>query len=255
DAMEAIRTLSTLGRAAREEAAQKTGNALVRKVRQPLSRVVCVVRQAEMDEVRGLLPLLEAELNVKRAELATSADKLVTLEAKPNYRTLGKKFGKATPEAAKRVAALASETLRAFESGEPLELTVDGQTRFLEMDDLSIVRRASGELVVAERNGYFAAIDATVTPELRGEGIAREVVSAVQRLRKEAGLAVSDRIRLSIDGNDALLGAVREYREHIGRETLAPEVVVGGGEEREHQAAQTLDLDGLELRIALTRVS
>ncbi|HEX2779533.1 MAG TPA: isoleucine--tRNA ligase [Gemmatimonadaceae bacterium] len=255
DAMEAIRTLSTLGRAAREEAAQKTGNSLVRKVRQPLSRVVCVVKQAELQEITGLLPLLEAELNVKRAELASSADKLVTLEAKPNFRTLGKKFGKATPEAAKRVAALSSEALLGFERGEPLELNVDGQVRSLEMDDLTIVRRASSDLVVAERGGYFAAIDPTVTPELRAEGIVREVVSAVQRLRKEAGLAVSDRIHLAVEGSAEVVGAVRGHREHVGRETLALQVFVGEGKGREYAAAQTLDLDGLELRIALTRVS
>jgi isoleucyl-tRNA synthetase len=255
--MNAVRTLATLGRAAREEAAQKTGNTLVRKVLQPLARVVCVVKAGEVEQVRELLPLLESELNVKRAELATSADSLVTLEAKPNFRTLGKKFGGATKLAAEKVRALGSDALLAFERGDPLDLNVDGQVRFLEPDDLTIVRRASGELVVSERGGYFAAIDATITPALRAEGIARETVSAVQRLRKDAGLAVSDRIHLMVDGSAEVVSAVREYRDHVAGETLAREVTmgegVGGG--REHPATQTLDLDGLELRIALTKVS
>ncbi len=255
DAMNAVRTLATLGRAAREEAAQKTGNVLVRKVRQPLARVVCVVKASEVEQVRELLPLLESELNVKRAELATSADSLVTLEAKPNFRTLGKKFGKSTPLAAQKVAALSSEALLSFERGDPLDLNVDGQVRFLDADDLTIVRRASGELVVSERGGYFAAIDATITPALRAEGIARETVSAVQRLRKDAGLAVSDRIRLAIDGSADIVTAIREYREHVAGETLAREVTIGENAGREYPATQVLDLDGLELRIALTRVS
>ncbi|MFL5562173.1 MAG: isoleucine--tRNA ligase [Gemmatimonadaceae bacterium] len=255
DAMEAIRTLATLGRAAREDAAQKTGNTLVRKVRQPLARVVCVVKASEVEQVRELLPLLESELNVKRAELATSADSLVTLEAKPNFRTLGKKFGKATPLAAQKVAALPSAVLLAFEHGEPLDLNVDGQVRNLDADDLTIVRRASGELVVSERGGYFAAIDATITPELRAEGIARETVSAVQRLRKDTGLAVSDRIRLAVGGAKDVLDAIRAHRDYIASETLALAVSVGEGSGSEYPATQTLDLDGLELRIALTRVS
>ena len=254
--MDAIRTLSTLGRAAREEAGAKTGQPLVRKVRQPLARVVCVVPpQSAGSSVPLLLDLLAAELNVKRVELATSADALVTLEAKPNFRTLGKKFGKSTPAAAQAVAALSSEQLRGFEAGEPLEITVDGAARAIDVDDLTIVRRASGDLVVSERGGYFAAIDPVLTPELRAEGIVREVVSAVQRMRKDAGLAVSDRIRLAVDGTPELLGAVREYRDHVAAEVLAREISIGEGKTREYTTAQPLDLDGIDGSIALTRIS
>jgi isoleucyl-tRNA synthetase len=153
------------------------------------------------------------------------------------------------------VRALSSEALLAFEHGEPLELNVDGQVRHLDADDLTIVRRASGELVVSERGGYFAAIDATITPALRADGLARETVSAVQRLRKDAGLAVSDRIHLVVTGSKELLDAVTAHREYIAGETLAQEVTVGEEKGREYPATQTLDLDGLELRIALTRVS
>jgi isoleucyl-tRNA synthetase len=255
-AMDAIRTLSTLGRAAREEAGAKTGHALVRKVRQPLARVVCVVPpQSAGGSVPLLLDLLAAELNVKRVELATSADSLVTLEAKPNFRTLGKRFGKSTAAAAQAVAALSSVQLRAFEAGESLEITVDGSARAIDPDDLTIVRRAAGDLVVSERGGYFAAIDPMITPELRAEGIVREVVSAVQRMRKEAGLAVSDRIRLAVDGTPELLGAIREYRDHVASEVLAREISIGEGKTTEHTTAQPLDLDGIDGTIALTRIS
>ena len=254
--MDAIRTLATLGRAAREEAAAKTGQPLVRKVRQPLSRVVCVVpANVGGRSVPLLLDLLAAELNVKRVELATSADALVTLEAKPNFRSLGKKFGKSTPAAAQAVSALTSERLRAFENGEPLEIVVGGASRALEADDFEIIRRAAGELVVSERGGYFAAIDPAITRELRDEGIVREVVSAVQRLRKDAGLAVSDRIRLAIDGTPELLGAIREYREHVAGEVLAREIAIGDGKTNEYTTALPLDLDGIEGTIALTRIA
>jgi isoleucyl-tRNA synthetase len=253
--MDAIRTLSTLGRAAREDAGAKTGQALVRKVRQPLARVVCVVPQSAGRSVPLLLDLLAAELNVKQVELATSADALVTLEAKPNFRTLGKKFGKSTPVAAQAVTALSSDVLRGFETGEKIEITVDGTTRELDADDLTIVRRAAGDLVVSERGGYFAAIDPALTPALRAEGIVREVVSAVQRMRKDAGLAVSDRIRLAVDGTSELLDAVREYREHVAGEVLAREISIGEGKTTAQTTAQPLDLDGIDGTIALTRIS
>jgi isoleucyl-tRNA synthetase len=93
EAMDQIRELSRLGRAAREEAGIN--------VRRPLSRLLCVVPLGQVERVRPLLPLLASELNVKDVALLTSADDLVQLTAKPNFRTLGKKFGKATPLAAR----------------------------------------------------------------------------------------------------------------------------------------------------------
>ncbi|HMJ19057.1 MAG TPA: isoleucine--tRNA ligase, partial [Gemmatimonadaceae bacterium] len=188
-AMAHVRTLSTLGRAAREEAGVK--------VRQPLARMVCVVppvaaasgsaggrREGMLEE---LSPLLAAELNIKKIDFISSADDLVTLKAKPNFRSLGKKFGKNTPLASEAVQALTSDALREFESGKPLYVSVGNDSHELSAEDLTVVRTASGELVVKEESGYFAALDPVVTRELRLEGIARELVSRVQRLRKELG--------------------------------------------------------------------
>jgi isoleucyl-tRNA synthetase len=249
-AMAHVRTLSTLGRAAREEAGVK--------VRQPLARMVCVVpRDSDADDLHPLVPLLQAELNIKTVTFASSADDLVTLEAKPNFRALGKKFGKQTPLAAAAVAAFTSEALRRFERGEELEVAVENESHPLSLDDMTIVRRASGDLVVKDEGAYFAAIDPTVTPELRREGIARELVSRVQRLRKELDFAVSDRITLHVFGDDDTQEAVGQYRDWIAEEVLALDVQVevalahDGSEDR---AAHLLDLDGRAVRVALTRI-
>jgi len=243
--MAEVRELATLGRAAREEAGIN--------VRKPLSRVVCVVPRAAVADVEPLLGLLESELNVKEVVLATSADDLVTLEAKPNFRSLGRKFGKGTPLAAKAVQALASAHLRAFELGEPLALTVEGETHVLDAEDLTIVRRASGALVVKEAEGRFAAIDPDLTPALRREGLAREVVSRVQRLRKETGLAVSDRIALEIWGDADIEAAVVEYKDWIAGEVLARAVRVGEEKTANERATHAVEVDGLAARVALTR--
>jgi isoleucyl-tRNA synthetase len=250
-AMDHVRTLVTLGRAAREDAGVN--------VRQPLQRMVCVVPgEGSLDPdsgVRGmekLVPLLVNQLNVKEVSFLSSADALVTLEAKPNFRTLGKKFGKQTPLAASAVAALGSEALLAFEKGEPLAISVGNEARQLDADDLVIVRRASGSLVVKETGGYFAAIDATITPELRTEGLAREIVSRVQRMRKEAGFAVSDRITLWAAGPAEIEAAVQLHKSWIADEVLARQVNVGGNIES-HHAAQSVDIDGQAVSIALER--
>ena len=245
--MSSIRTLATLGRAAREQAKIN--------VRQPLSRMVCVVPAAQEDALTALLPVLAAELNIKHIELATSGDALVTLEARPNFRALGKKFGKQTPMAAEAVAAFTSDHLRAFELGSELLVSVDGETHGLDAADLTIVRRASGALIVEEERGYFAAIDPVLTPELEREGLAREVISRVQRMRKEAGLAVSDRISLWIGGDPPVLEAASGHRDWIAEEVLATVVFIGdAGQAKENKLArQSVDLDGIHADLALTR--
>jgi len=254
-AMSHIRTLATLGRAAREEAGVK--------VRQPLARMVCVVplpgvlfRGAEA-RAEGLLeelsPLLASELNIKKIEFISSAANLVTLKARPNFRSLGKKFGKETPLAAEAVQALGSDALRDFEAGKPLYVSVGNESRGLPAEDLTIVRTASGDLVVKEEGGYFAALDPSVSGELRLEGLARELVSRVQRLRKELGFAVSDRITLSVVGGQEIQDAVKAFQKWIAAEVLAMKITAGEKIDGTH-ATHTFDLDGQSVEVALERV-
>ena len=245
-AMAGVRMLAKLGRAAREAAGVK--------VRQPLSRLVCVAPDADEAELAPLVPLLATELNVKRVEFARTGDALVTLEAKPNFRTLGKKFGKQTPLAAQAIGAFTPEELRAFVHGAPLAVTAGGESHQLDADDVTIVRRASGELVVEEEAGFFAALDPVVTPELRREGLARELVSRVQRGRKETGLAVSDRIVLYVGGDADVRAAVETHGAWIAGEVLATRVVWReDGEAGDQATMPTVEVDGIAARIAITK--
>ena len=242
-AMAEVRELSRLGRAAREDAGIN--------VRRPLGHAVCVVPVARTAHVEPLLPILASELNIKQVVLASSGDQLVTLEAKANFKALGRRFGKATPLAAKAVQALASEAVRRFERGETVTIVVEGAEAALEADDLTVVRRAVGDLLVKEAEGRFVALDPAVTPELRREGLARELVSRVQRMRKEAGFAVSDRIRLWVWGAPEIEEAASEYIGWISGEVLAAHLHLGEAHAPGHVAAQPVELDGLQVRVAL----
>ena len=245
-AMDAVRRLATLGRAAREEAKIK--------VRQPLRSAICVAPTVDQRLLEQLLPLLAAELNVKRIEFAKTGGALVTLKAKANFRSLGKRFGKKTPLAAAAIAAFTSDELRAFESGQPLVVTVGGESHELLPEDIEILKSASGELLVQESAGFVTAVDPTVTEELRLEGLARELISRVQRMRKEAGLAVSDRIRLGVAGGTDIQSAVSAHREWISAEVLATELLVQPGSLHDSTFSQVADLDGTEAVISLTRM-
>ena len=252
-AMNDLRTLAGLAHAARDVADVK--------VRQPLPSLQCVV-PGDAAAVASLGALLAAELNVKQVEFVTSTDALVSLEAKANFRTLGKKFGKETPLVAEAVASMPAELLRQLAAGESVSIEVGGVARLIAPEDVTIIRRASGAAVVQEHAGYGVALDPTITPELRAEGLAREVVSRVQRLRKEAQLAVSDRIAVAVAGDEELEGAVIAHREHIAQEVLAVRLLLGGepgspfladGNGSTWTATLAADVDGHPLRLALTK--
>ncbi|MCC7053111.1 MAG: isoleucine--tRNA ligase [Gemmatimonadaceae bacterium] len=242
--MAAVRTLSRLGRAAREDAG--------RKVRQPLARLLCVVPRDEMPGVQALTALIASELNIKQVLLAGSADDLVRVTGKANFRALGKRFGKATPLAAAAVDALPSAALQAFERGEPVTIVVEGVTHALQTDDVVLTRSAAGELVVAGDGVYVAAVDPVLSDALRREGTARELVSRIQRARKDAGFAVSDRVHLAVGGVQQVRDAAREHQAWIAGEVLAATLDVQDSEAAPSGSA-AVDLDGLAAWFTLER--
>jgi isoleucyl-tRNA synthetase len=125
----------------------------------------------------------------------------------------------------------------------------------LALDDLTIIRRASGALAVQEEGGFFAAIDPTMTPELKLEGYARELISRVQRMRKESGFSVSDRIALSVAGSEEVRAVLDAHGARIADEVLATELVFrAAGADEDRQGMQAIDLDGITAYLAINRI-
>jgi isoleucyl-tRNA synthetase len=204
-----------------------------------------------------MLEILRDELNVHRVEFMDRAEELVSFSARPNFRALGARFGKRTPRVAEAIRALESSTLAAYRRGQPLSVEVDGEALDLEAGDLDLVQQARGDFAVASEGPYTAALDPTITPELRTEGLARELVNRVQRLRKDAGLEVSDRIRLGIAGDDEVRAAAGAHRDFIARETLTVEfeIATAALEAERYSAIRDVDLDGIQATIGLARAT
>ena len=211
-----VRVLSTLARAAREK---------VRiRVRQPLRRIVAVVPGSTPGpDVRNLLA---DEINVKHIDFATSSSGLVNLVARPVFRALGQRFGSLTPEAAERIRGLDRSQLEAVRRGERVTIEVGGASEEVGGAELRIVEEAREGWVVRSEGDYAVALDPTLDESLRREGLARELVNRIQRLRKDSGLEVTDRIRLLVAGGDDVQAAAREHSGAIRRETLAEAVEV-----------------------------
>jgi isoleucyl-tRNA synthetase len=245
--MQAVRTLSTLGRAARDSVGIR--------VRQPLGTLYAVVPAGyEVDD--ALLAILRDELNVRSVEFMHAAEELVTFSAKPNFKALGAVFGKLTPRVADAIRGLESSVLAAFRRGEPLRVQADGQAIDVIAEHFDLVQTARGSFATADEAGFTVALDPTITPELRLEGLARELVNRVQNLRKESGLEVQDRIRLGIFGDGEILDVSRDWGQFVAGETLATELETGSVTDFEgYEASREVDLDGVTGTIALARVA
>ncbi len=242
-AMEDVRELATLGRAAREEAGIRT--------RQPLSALHAVLPGGR--RLTGpMTALLASELNVKKVVFLSESRDLLRLSAKPNFGALGPRYGADTPAVARAIAALEGAPLERLREGEAVEIDVDGRRVLVGPDDVSVIEDAQTDLAMASGRGYVAALDTEVDDELRAEGLAREIVNRVQRLRKDAGLEVADRIRLTIAGGDEIERAAATHREYIAGETLAVEVELGEGSVED---LVIVEIDELEARIGVQRAA
>jgi isoleucyl-tRNA synthetase len=244
-AMDAVRRLASLARSAREEQNLR--------VRQPLGRMqVAVPAGIRGPALEELLELLRLEVNVKQIEVVASDADLVRLRPKPNFRTLGKRYGKRTPVVAAAAAGLAPEQLRGLEQGVSATLDVEGEPAVFHPEDVVVEREVASDWLVASDGPFVAALDPRLDEELRDEGLAREVVNRVQRIRKEAGYLYSDRISLWLDGDPALLDAARTHAEFIRGETLARRFEVGARAPLS-DLEQQVDIDGHAVVVGVQR--
>ena len=197
------------------------------KVRQPLQKILIpTLSEAERAEILAVANLIKHEVNVKEIEFIDDASGILVKQIKPNFRTLGPKFGKQMKDIAAVINDFTQQDIQAFERQGTKEITLAGQTLTLDLTDVEITSQdIEGWLVASSSTGLVVALDATITDELRAEGIARELVNRIQNLRKDTGLEVTDRIRIRLQQQGALEQAVRANEAYIKAETLANEIL------------------------------
>ena len=197
------------------------------KVRQPLQKILIpTLSESEKAEILAVANLIKHEVNVKEIEFIDDASGILVKQIKPNFRTLGPKYGKQMKDIAAVINDFTQQDIQAFERQGTKEITLDGKKLTLTLDDVEITSQdIEGWLVASSSTGLVVALDATITDELRGEGIARELVNRIQNLRKDTGLEVTDRIRILLQQQDTLEKAVRANEAYIKAETLANEIL------------------------------
>lgn len=196
------------------------------KIRQPLKSVELVTRDVE--EKKVLLEMedsIREELNVKKVVFHEKEYELVEYKAKANFRTLGKELGPLMKAASVKIAALDADVIQSIIDGSVISIDVEGKSVDLDTDKIIIERIEKANLKVLNEGTLTVALDTEITEELQLEGYARDFIRGVQNLRKESGLAVTDRIELTASGSAALKKAFEMFADFIAAETLAVKTV------------------------------
>jgi isoleucyl-tRNA synthetase len=242
-AMAVARETVRLGLAARGQAKLK--------VRQPLRAAVIVATGAEREAIERFEAVVREELNVREVRFVSEADELGRVEVKPNYRTLGPRFGKQMPLVAAAVAGLDGlHVARALREGRTVAINLGGRDHDLSADDLLVAMLPLEGYQVEREGSHAVALELALDDELLVEGLAREIVHAVQAARRDAGFDVSDRIALGLDGDEELLAAARDHEAYIAGETLAVSVALGAAAT---DGAAAVRIAGRDLRVSVAR--
>jgi len=196
------------------------------KVRQPLQKIMIpVLDEAQKAEILAVSDLIKAEVNVKEIELLDDASGFLVKQIKPNFKTLGPRFGKDMSLISKEIQSFSAEQINKLEKEQIILLVINGKSINLSLEDVEISSQDIPGWLVANANGITVALDITISNELRKEGIAREMVNRIQNIRKDSGFEVTDKIKVQIQKNGVLEEAVLENEAYIKSETLTKSLI------------------------------
>jgi isoleucyl-tRNA synthetase len=223
------------------------------KVRQPLTKIVIPVLDTETARrLEAVQSLILGEVNVKEMELITDTTGLIVKRLKPNFKTLGKRYGQKMKQIAELVASFSQERIAAIERADTTTIVVDGEPLTFERADFEITSEDMPGWLVATEGTLTVALDITVTDELRKEGTARELVNRIQNLRKESGLEVVDKIAVQIEALPFIVESVESQSDYIASQVLAR--VVETAVTPAGKFFQTVEIDEQQVRIAITKL-
>ena len=221
--MDLVKRISGLGRGIREKESIK--------VRQPLQEIL--VDGKYRDLISDLAPLIKEELNVKDVVFADDLNKYMNFQLKPDFRAAGPVLGKKVRAFGQALAKVDPAEFQAeLEEEGKVFMDLDGEETEITPELVDVRIDAKEGFAVAMENNVFAILDTEITPELEKEGIAREIVSKIQQMRKQNNYEMMDNIAITLDADEEVMAAATEHKEYIMKETLAAELAEGTVEDK-----------------------
>lgn len=223
------------------------------RVRQPLQKILIPITGEHIkDQLEKVSGLILSEVNVKELEYLDESAGFLVKRIKPNFKTLGPRYGKLMKEIAAAVGAFTQDEISKIETEGLYDLQIAGETVELYLTDVEIITEDIPGWVVANQGTLTVALDITVTEGLWQEGIARELVNRIQNIRKDRGFDVTDKITLDLQKNDQIEEAISNFNDYICSETLAESLTVS---DRKLQNSEMLDLtDEISIAIRVDKI-
>ncbi len=220
------------------------------KVRQPLQKIMIpILEESQRAEIEAVSDLIKAEVNVKEIVLLDDASGILVKQIKPNFKTLGPRFGKDIGLIAKEIQSFSSEQINKFEREGEISIIIQEKSIILTLQEVEISSQDIEGWLVANSNGITVALDISISEELHQEGIARELVNRIQNIRKDSGFEVTDKIKVQIQRNGDLETAILNNEAYIKSETLTDLLVFVD----ELESGVAIEFDEITTRIAINK--
>lgn len=222
------------------------------KVRQPLQTLMIpVADDNQRRKIEAVSDLILNEVNIKSLELVDSDQGKLVKRIKPDFKKLGPKFGKQMKAVAAALTALDTPSINRFEKDSYIDLDLNGAQAHVELTDVEVYSEDIPGWQVANESTVTVAIDITITPELRQEGIAREIVNRVQNIRKNRGYEITDRINLTFAPNNDTDSAILSFKDYIATQVLAEAIIIQPT--NNDNDSEILDIDDINLPVNITK--
>jgi len=221
------------------------------KVRQPLNKIMIPVNNFDQKkEIQAISELIKNEVNVKEIHLLEGESDILIKKIKPNFKVLGPKYGSLMKEISIKTANLNSNDIKSLEQNGKIDLEINKKSITLELDDFQIVSQDIEGWLVTHEGSLTVALDIVITDKLRGEGIAREIVSKIQNIRKNSNFEVTDRINISLLDDANIKVAIQDNLNYIKTETLANNLeIVSNLKKGDH-----IEFDDVKTKIFITKI-
>ena len=222
------------------------------KVRQPLQKIlVPAVDESQCKALEAMRQLILGEVNVKDLEIVGDDDQSILVKkVKPDFKKLGPKFGKQMKQVAAAIQGLDQHEISRLEREGAISLMIEGEEAHIDVADVEIISEDIPGWLVANEGNVTVALDITVTPELRQEGVAREIVNRIQNIRKSRDYQITDRINLTFAPCQLTDDAIKNYADYVARQVLADTLLVGPV--TDDDMTEILDIDGTDVKVRIT---
>ena len=195
------------------------------KVRQPLQKIMIPILDNDFKEqIDAVKDIILTEINVKEIEYLKDSSGIIIKKLKPDFRIMGKKYGKSLKFISKQLAEFSHEEIAKFEQTGTFSLNIEGEELIISLSEVMILTEDIPDLLAANKGTLTIALDTEITPELKSEGIAREIVNKIQNLRKDSGFEITDKIEINILSNKLIDPAITEYQDYIKSQVLAGQI-------------------------------